>query len=858
MPEIKSFGKFETFVTFVSWRLCVMFTLSFMTKERSVVYDSFSMEKIKYVLAGLLTVGLLVAELPVIPVLADNDGQSTQSDDSNQPGTVSGNTAQPQNGTGEEPDQPQNENESADPDQTGTVSGNSLAPLSNGIQLFSLGTPSTYDIALSNVSAGGTLDSGLGTVECVYNGTTYALGTDCDGDGANVTVSQGDTGGENPHLKYQYTIQEGTFVVRVTPASGKQVSIQKDVQGTVTDQGTYTAVKDYTPASGERVCIEFADEGVTNPPQGGNTPTNDGAPAENDIKIVINDNLGNNVTYEQLNSNNISAKIEYSYDQSTWKELTSSQVNADESLKLYSAFNGMDVNQYYFTTTPVYIRTNVGTDPITGKTAYFKSDQLNSGGKVQANTVYTLTTGQTCDLTYDNDIVTLVWPSDALRYPDGYIKDGKVKVLNAAYSGSGTAGSNDLFFGYDKGFPYSGISSDGTEGHVGIQRGATVTVQIIPDYGYQLTTASLNGCTLTPNTGTTYQYTFTINNPLQLSATMTPMSDEISSSATGVTGGSIGGGAGAMTGGTKGNLRLGVSNATMTEEQKQAVADATTAEISQYLEVNLKQFVKQGSSSQEWTNELEELASPITVTLNVGIGLDTSKAYVVVREHEGVYTEIPATYNPTAGTLSFQSDKFSNYALGAKEKSASDPGTGGSNGSVGASSGAVTAPAEKTPTVGNSQGWEATSQEVNTALAQVASGTVAAAVVPVQLNGTEEIPEEVLATIAGKDVTMMFVTEKDVIVNVNGAAVDEKAPGKVSLTSAIDKEENLTIQVRNSVTDITRTITIFAKAEEDATEGILYFIGADGSLIPFRKSIVYANGYLAFEVPFVNANYVIK
>lgn len=816
-------------------------------------------KKIKCMFAGLLTASLLATGLPVVPVLADTGVSSTPQDDSDSNGTVSGNSVQTGTVSG---NTVQSENDNGENrDQTGTVSGNSLVSQNNGIQLFSTGTSSQYEIALSNVEVGGSLGADLGTVTCVYEGTEYALGVDCDGEGTDVEVTTGNTGGDTPKLKYQYTIQTGSFVVRATPAAGKQVSIQRDIQGTVSDQGTYTVAHDYTPVAGERVCIEFTDEGATNPPQdqGGSS---DDEPQASDIKIEIWDNLGNNVTNEQLNSNGISAKITYSYDNSTWYELTSDQVTADESLKLYSTFNGADINQYYFTEDTVYIKTTVGTDPITEKTAYFKSNKLNSGGKVADGTTYMLTTGQTCDLTYDNDIVTLVWSCDSVRYPDGYIQNGKVKVLNAAYSGNGTARANDLFYG--TGFPYQGISSDGTEGHVGIQRGATVTVQIIPDYGYQLMTASLNGCTLTPDPNTTYQYTFTINNPLQLSTTITAMSDDITSSADGVTGVFITGGAGAMAGGTKGNLRLSVSDASMTDEQKQAMADKTTAEISRYLEVDLEQFVKKGSDV-EWTNDLEELASPITVTLNVGTGLDTNKSYVVVREHNGVYTELPATYNATTGTLSFQSNQFSNYALGAKEKSESTSGNGGSSSSTGsgsgggsASAGSVAAPVVKTPTVGNSQGWEATSQEVDTALTQTANGTAAAAVVPVLLNGTEEIPEEVLASIAGKDITLMFITEEGVIMNVNGAAVDTSTTGKAGLTSAVDQEKNLTVQVRNSVTDITRTVTIFVKAEEDAIEGILYFVDADGNLIPFRKSIVYPNGYLAFEVPFVNANYVIK
>lgn len=90
---------------------------------------------------------------------------------------------------------------------------------------------------------------------------------------------------------------------------------------------------------------------------------------------------------------------------------------------------------------------------------------------------------------------------------------------------------------------------------------------------------------------------------------------------------------------------------------------ASDVSLTNYLEVDLEKFVKKGTQD-EWKEDLEELSSKITITLNVGTGLDSTKTYVVVREHNGVYEQIPATYDKKAGTLTFQSDKFSEYAIG--------------------------------------------------------------------------------------------------------------------------------------------------------------------------------------------------
>ena len=59
----------------------------------------------------------------------------------------------------------------------------------------------------------------------------------------------------------------------------------------------------------------------------------------------------------------------------------------------------------------------------------------------------------------------------------------------------------------------------------------------------------------------------------------------------------------------------------------------------------------------------------------MGKDLDANKTYVVVREHEGVYEQIPATYDKDAGTLTFESDKFSDYALATVSEDTPAKGT---------------------------------------------------------------------------------------------------------------------------------------------------------------------------------------
>ncbi|MGN1148880.1 MAG: LysM peptidoglycan-binding domain-containing protein, partial [Lachnospiraceae bacterium] len=143
---------------------------------------------------------------------------------------------------------------------------------------------------------------------------------------------------------------------------------------------------------------------------------------------------------------------------------------------------------------------------------------------------------------------------------------------------------------------------------------------------------------------------------------------------------------------SSGNLELTVTDSAIGDADKEALKSSDAAAgvtVSQWLEVDLMQIVNQGNTTDVWTTDLEELPSKITVTLNVGTGLDASKQYVVVREHKGVYEQIPATYDQAAGTLTFESDKFSGYAVGTVQDGQGVVDTGNNtNTSSGNSSGA--------------------------------------------------------------------------------------------------------------------------------------------------------------------------
>ena len=165
------------------------------------------------------------------------------------------------------------------------------------------------------------------------------------------------------------------------------------------------------------------------------------------------------------------AGMEHSYDGNNWFEFTKEQVEADGQL----FWNTVEDPNTHMTTDTYYFAYGItGVDDVTS--VKFKVTAINGqikniilnpqtdgvgtwAGALTKDTVYTLNAGNTYKFEHDDGIRTIMWNS-----------------------------------GED-------TDADGSRGHVGIKEGATVTVKLIPDYGYQLQTFSLNGETLTPQRG---------------------------------------------------------------------------------------------------------------------------------------------------------------------------------------------------------------------------------------------------------------------------------------------------------------------------------------------------------------------
>jgi hypothetical protein len=108
-----------------------------------------------------------------------------------------------------------------------------------------------------------------------------------------------------------------------------------------------------------------------------------------------------------------------------------------------------------------------------------------------------------------------------------------------------------------------------------------------------------------------------------------------------------------------------------------------------------------------------------------------------------------------------------------------------------------------------------------------------------------------------EDSIIVLEVDKNTFVTIDGSKITSSEASEVKLISGKNADGSETVGVRSQNTDMGKTIVIFRYVGLDkvGSNTVLFFENADKSLLEFRTSPVYENGFAAFEVPFVNANY---
>ena len=253
-----------------------------------------------------------------------------------------------------------------------------------------------------------------------------------------------------------------------------------------------------------------------------------------------------------------------------------------------------------------------------------------------------------------SDNVSIVWSYDRAsaisKYgnDDAYVEHGKVELV---------AIRRDRSIIFDDKHPNESIKnairSDG--GDVFLKRGDDVTLRLIPDYGYQLKSASLNGEELEAQEEVSTFEIRNIQGDLHFAGAFVKAEDKTFVDSDLVSEASITNGANAA---NSGNLLLTVwDESNYDKDLTPVIGDS---EVVSSLDLLLANVVSKGDSTY-WSNDITEFTNPIKLSLTLDQELATGEKITVVRDHNGTLTELPATY--VNGVLSFESNQFSTYTV---------------------------------------------------------------------------------------------------------------------------------------------------------------------------------------------------
>lgn len=257
-----------------------------------------------------------------------------------------------------------------------------------------------------------------------------------------------------------------------------------------------------------------------------------------------------------------------------------------------------------------------------------------------------ITVNGTQHIQIDRKCLTVTWAYDDTYGEDGRIEHGTAEIIKI----NGQDVSQMTFSNF------ANNPGDKSGGHLAVKRDDVVTIKLIPDYGYQLSGASINGVELEALDNQVSTFTFTMpDTNVHFKGIFTQTSDEINTSATKVSSASFENGANAA---PSGNLRLTVADSN--EDTTNALAQVANAVSAEAVNLTLDQIVSKGNGNS-WETPVTQFGQPVKMKLKVA-DYDTAAGYEVVREHDGNLTKLTTSVSED-GTLTFETNQFSTYFI---------------------------------------------------------------------------------------------------------------------------------------------------------------------------------------------------
>ncbi len=469
------------------------------------------------------------------------------------------------------------------------------------------GSGNSVEITLDNGTYDDTYKNKYGTIQ--YSTNYRDNGTSAEWKEISELTASDNQG------KSKYTIQGENVYIKITYAQGStyKAAIPNGVE-----------VKDGVPIEITGGHIEFTDTSAGGGSQGGNPPQPTGVSLQFEgnawssyqnmklyagLELYVNpDNTGFVTLTDLLNQNKAA------FDESGMVCLLDESVT---SVSIYAQLEKKDEYEIQF-------------------------DKAQNAGTSEDTAI---TVNGTQHIQIDRKCLTVTWAYDDTYGEDGRIEHGTAEIIKI----NGQDVSQMTFSNF------ANNPGDKSGGHLAVKRDDVVTIKLIPDYGYQLSGASINGVTLAPQTEVS---TFTFKMPdtnVHFKGIFTQTSDEINTSATKVSSASFENGANAA---PSGNLRLTVADSN--EDTTNALAQVANAVSAEAVNLTLDQIVSKGNGNS-WETPVTQFSQPVKMKLKVA-DYDTAAGYEVVREHNGNLTKLTTSVSED-GTLTFETNQFSTYFI---------------------------------------------------------------------------------------------------------------------------------------------------------------------------------------------------
>ncbi len=252
---------------------------------------------------------------------------------------------------------------------------------------------------------------------------------------------------------------------------------------------------------------------------------------------------------------------------------------------------------------------------------------------------------------------TIIWASDKTNNSsikdNELLKNGTIEILDIKDPNGNSVGLDNVNQDLDK-----------NNGWASIMPGSKVILKLKPDYGYQLTSITINDEKLIAGKEqSTFEYIMP-NTNVHISGIFEKINDKVNSESKKVKNGTI------ELGGKEidtGSVILSINDIELSKEQlSNFEKNANGYNISSYLDISLAQVIYKGTQESVWKNELKELNNPAKITLKLENGIDGNEVIIVHEKHDGTYEIIPTTYNSETSTITFATTSFSNYAIASK------------------------------------------------------------------------------------------------------------------------------------------------------------------------------------------------